>query len=57
MQGAPFDGPVRGPGDAGLAQVVEIEGCGPAPALNVPDPMERVAAFVKAASRTEVATE
>jgi pimeloyl-ACP methyl ester carboxylesterase len=39
----------RGPGAAGLAQVVEIEGCGHAPALNVPDQLARVAAFIDAA--------
>ncbi|MDP3355817.1 MAG: alpha/beta hydrolase [Polaromonas sp.] len=39
----------RGPGAMGLTQVVEIEGCGHAPALNVPDQLERVAAFVDAA--------
>lgn len=47
----------RGPGLAGLTQVVEIEGCGHAPALNVPDQLERVAAFIKASSRAELATE
>jgi len=40
----------RGPGAAGLTQVMEIKGCGHAPALNVPDQLERVAAFIKAAS-------
>ena len=39
----------RGPGAAGLTQVVEIEGCGHAPALNVPDPLDRLAAFIDAA--------
>ncbi len=39
----------RGPGQRGLLQVVEIAGCGHAPALNVPDQMERVAAFIAAA--------
>lgn len=47
----------RGPGANGLTEVVEIEGCGHTPALNVPDQLERVAAFVKAASRMNVATE
>ncbi|MDQ3272578.1 MAG: alpha/beta hydrolase [Pseudomonadota bacterium] len=47
----------RGPGAQGLTEIVEIEGCGHAPALNVPDQLERVAAFVMAASRTAVATE
>ena len=36
----------RGPGLQGLTQVVEIEACGHAPALNVADQMARVAAFV-----------
>jgi len=39
----------RGPGLKGLVQVVEITGCGHAPALNVPDQLERVAAFIAAA--------
>ncbi len=39
----------RGPGVAGLTQVVEITGCGHAPALNVLDQLERVAAFIDAA--------
>ena len=47
----------RGPGLAGLTQVVEIEGCGHAPALNVPDQLECVAAFIKASSCAEIATE
>ena len=41
----------RGPGARGLTQVLEIEGCGHAPALNVPDQLERVAAFVDAVER------
>ena len=40
----------RGPGAVGLTQVVEINGCGHAPALNVPDQLDRVAAFIDAAS-------
>ena len=39
----------HGPGARGLLQVVEIAGCGHAPALNVPDQLERVAAFIAAA--------
>jgi pimeloyl-ACP methyl ester carboxylesterase len=39
----------RGPGALGLAQVVEIEGCGHAPALNVPEQLDRVSAFLAAA--------
>ncbi len=38
----------RGPGALGLTQVVEIAGCGHAPALNVPDQLTRVAAFIHA---------
>lgn len=38
---------LRGPGAAGLTQVVEIEGCGHAPALNVPDQLDRVSAFIE----------
>ena len=41
---------LRGPGAKGLTQVVEIAGCGHAPALNVPDQLNRVAAFVDAAN-------
>ena len=40
----------RGPGALGLLQVTEIEGCGHAPALNVPEQLALVAAFIKAAS-------
>ncbi|MDD5334934.1 MAG: alpha/beta hydrolase [Rhodoferax sp.] len=39
----------RGPGLAGLLEVVEIAGCGHAPALNVADQLERVSAFIAAA--------
>ena len=45
----------RGPGARGLTQVVEIAGCGHAPALNVPDQLERVAAFIASASQTQFA--
>ena len=38
----------RGPGLRGLAKIVDIEGCGHAPALNVEDQMARVAAFIAA---------
>ena len=44
----------RGPGALGLAQVVEIEGCGHAPALNVPDQLELVAAFIGARSNADL---
>ena len=40
---------LRGPGAAGLLQVVEIADCGHAPALNVPDQLACVAAFIRAA--------
>jgi pimeloyl-ACP methyl ester carboxylesterase len=36
----------RGPGAAGLAQVVEIPDCGHAPALNVPQQLDRISAFL-----------
>jgi pimeloyl-ACP methyl ester carboxylesterase len=37
----------RGPGLLGLARVVEIAGCGHAPALNVPDQLDLVTAFIE----------
>ena len=40
--------PRRGPGILGLTNVVEIAGYGHAPALNVPDQLELVAAFTDA---------
>jgi pimeloyl-ACP methyl ester carboxylesterase len=40
----------RGPGTAGLLQVVEVAGCGHAPALNVPEQLETVAAFMESAT-------
>jgi pimeloyl-ACP methyl ester carboxylesterase len=36
----------RGPGLRGLARVVEVPGCGHAPALNVPDQLALVAGFI-----------
>lgn len=36
----------RGPGAQGLLQVIEIPGCGHAPALNVPEQIELVAGFI-----------
>lgn len=39
----------RGPGQAGLAKVVEVPGCGHAPALNVPEQLDLVRAFIDAA--------
>ena len=40
----------RGPGLRGLLQVEEIQGCGHAPALNVPDQMDLVAGFLRQAT-------
>ncbi|MEW6466215.1 MAG: alpha/beta fold hydrolase [Pseudomonadota bacterium] len=37
----------RGPGAAGRLQVIEVPGCGHAPALNVPDQLEAVTAFIE----------
>ena len=37
----------RGPGLRGLTRVVEIPGCGHAPALNVPEQLDLVAAFIE----------
>lgn len=36
----------RGPGQRGQLRVVEVAGCGHAPALNVPDQLELVASFI-----------
>jgi pimeloyl-ACP methyl ester carboxylesterase len=36
----------RGPGSRGLVRVVEVPGCGHAPALNVPEQLELVASFI-----------
>lgn len=36
----------RGPGPLGLARVVEVPGCGHAPALNVPEQLELVGGFI-----------
>ena len=40
----------RGPGTRGLLETVEVPGCGHAPALNVPDQLERVSRFIEAAA-------
>ena len=40
----------RGPGRSGLTQVIEIAGCGHAPALNVPDQLNLVLNFLDAAN-------
>ena len=39
----------RGPGAAGRLQIIEVPGCGHAPALNVPAHLEPIEAFVRAA--------
>jgi len=39
----------RGPGAAGRLQIIEVPGCGHAPALNVPGHLEPIEAFVRAA--------
>ena len=41
----------RGPGTTGLLQVIEIQGCGHAPALNVPEQLEPIEGFIRAAVR------
>ncbi|MES3002978.1 MAG: alpha/beta hydrolase [Pseudomonadota bacterium] len=38
----------RGPGSKGLTRVVEVPGCGHAPALNVPEQLDLVTAFIDA---------
>jgi pimeloyl-ACP methyl ester carboxylesterase len=38
----------RGPGALGLLQVMEIAGCGHAPALNVPEQLDKVSMFIQA---------
>lgn len=37
----------RGPGGLGLVRVIEVPGCGHAPALNVPEQLELVGAFIE----------
>jgi pimeloyl-ACP methyl ester carboxylesterase len=46
---------VRGPGQLGLARVVEVQGCGHAPALNVPDQLELVRGFIEESEKAAVA--
>ncbi|MDB5750818.1 MAG: D-(-)-3-hydroxybutyrate oligomer hydrolase-like protein [Ramlibacter sp.] len=38
---------VRGPGKLGLTRVVEVQGCGHAPALNVPEQLDLVQGFIE----------
>lgn len=40
----------RGPGAQGRLQIIEVPGCGHAPALNVPEHLDPIEAFVRAAS-------
>jgi len=41
----------RGPGARGRLRVVEVAGCGHAPALNVPDQLQLVAGFIEESER------
>ncbi|MBB3637938.1 alpha/beta fold hydrolase [Variovorax atrisoli] len=41
----------RGPGVAGRLQVIEVPACGHAPALNVPEQLDPVEGFIRAAGR------
>ena len=45
---------LRGPGLRGLAQVVEVPGCGHAPALNVPAQLDLVTTFIQSAKTREM---
>ncbi|MFC5606717.1 alpha/beta fold hydrolase [Variovorax soli] len=45
----------RGPGSSGLLQVIEVPGCGHAPALNVPDQLDAVTAFMEASEKSAAA--
>jgi pimeloyl-ACP methyl ester carboxylesterase len=40
---------MRGPGAAGRLQVMEVAGCGHAPALNVPEQLDRISQFIGSA--------
>ncbi|MBS0451764.1 MAG: alpha/beta hydrolase [Proteobacteria bacterium] len=42
----------RGPGDKGLLQVIEVPGCGHAPALNVPEQLDLVTNFIEASEKS-----
>lgn len=45
----------RGPGGKGLLQVIEVPGCGHAPALNVPSQLDAVTAFIEASEKFPMA--
>ncbi len=45
---------LRGPGLRGLAHVVEVPGCGHAPALNVPAQLDLVTTFIQSAKTREL---
>jgi pimeloyl-ACP methyl ester carboxylesterase len=45
----------RGPGALGLTRVVEVAGCGHAPALNVPEQLSLVAGFIEEHDKAAVA--
>jgi len=45
----------RGPGASGLLQVIEVPGCGHAPALNVPGQLDAVTAFIEASEKSAAA--
>jgi pimeloyl-ACP methyl ester carboxylesterase len=47
----------RGPGLLGLTRVVEVPGCGHAPALNVPDQLDLVTSFIDLHARGAMAPE
>jgi len=46
----------RGPGVLGLTRVVEVPGCGHAPALNVPEQLGQVRMFIEQAEAAEPAS-
>ena len=45
----------RGPGSKGMLQVIEVPGCGHAPALNVPDQLAAVTSFIEASEKSQAA--
>jgi len=44
----------RGPGTRGLAHVIEVPGCGHAPALNVPAQLDAVSGFIESVCQREL---